>query len=365
MGRFKSRLCIVLFFCNNAFSQSGIPPLPVRDPVLSGYRASYFTEIGRRMADSLPSLGSLIVWTQGGMVYEKYFHGASATTAFNIKSITKSVVSAIAGVAKSKNLLPDVNTPVLRFFPEFAKPHGHSATVWFAEDKGKEDAMRKRLTLKHLLTMQPGWEWNDFGPVVSIFINAADPVRFTMDLPFANTPGTRFVYCSAAASVFSAALEKAVRTDLKSFAEKNLFTPAGMTLAGWYKDPVGRWVGASEMHMTARDLLRFGLLYLHKGKIGDRQIIPESWVAESLAEHARLDDWDILPGANGYGYYWWRRKTNGHQAYIASGAMGQIITVIPDLDMVIVANCLLNEANRGREEIRRIHEFIDEITAKR
>ena len=185
-----------------------------------------------------------------------------------------------------------------------------------------------------------------------------------MDLPFANTPGTRFVYCSAASSVFSAALEKMVKEDLKKFADKNLFAPAGITLTNWYTDPVGRWVGASEMHMTSRDLLRFGLLYLNKGKSGNVQLIPEAWVKESWAAHATLDYWDILPGANGYGYYWWRRKTNGHQAYIASGAMGQIITVIPDLEMVIVANCFLNNANRGREELRRIHEFVNEITAK-
>ncbi len=275
------------------------------------------------------------------------------------------MVSAMAGVASSKGLLPDLKTPVLKFFPEFAKPHSSTPGVWFANDKLKEDSIRARLCLKDLLTMQPGWEWNDFGSVVSIFINAADPVRFTMDLPFADTPGTKFIYCSAASSVFSAALAKAVRTDLKSFAEKNLFKPAGITLTRWDKDPTGRYVGASEMYMTSRDLLRFGLIYLYKGKVGTRQLIPESWVRESTAKHATLNYWDILPGANGYGYYWWRRKTNGHQAYIASGAAGQIITVIPDLEMVIVANCFLSQANRGREEIRRIHEFINEVTGGR
>ncbi|WP_232065308.1 serine hydrolase domain-containing protein [Rhodocytophaga rosea] len=236
--------------------------------------------------------------------------------------------------------------------------------VWFAQEKRLEDSLRARLTLKNLLTMQPGWEWNDFGPVVNIFINAADPVRFTMDLPFATTPGTQWVYCSAATSVFSAALQKAVKMDLRSFGDKYLFAPAGMKLSAWYKDPAGHWVGASEMHMTSRDLLRFALLYLHHGKVGTKQLLPVSWVKESLSQQAVLDFWDILPGANGYGYYWWRRITNGHQAYIASGAMGQIITIIPDLDMVVVANCLLNGDNRGREEILRIHQFVNQITAK-
>lgn len=365
ISRLLGALWLFCLLNHYAFAQSSTTGLPLKDPAASGFQSADLAALGNRMADSIPALGSLLVWSNGGIVYEKYFHGASATTAFNIKSITKSVVSAIAGVAQSKNLLPDLNTPVLSFFPEFSKPHGHSSGVWFAEDKQREDAMRKKQTLEHLLTMQAGWEWNDFGPVVSIFINAADPVRFTMDLPFATTPGTQFVYCSAASSVFSAALQKAVKADLKSFAEKYLFAPAGMKLDHWYTDPVGRWVGASEMHMTSRDLLRFGLLYLNRGKVGGRQLLPESWIKTSLAEHAKLDQWDILPGANGYGYYWWRRKTNGYQAYIASGAMGQIITVIPELDMVVVANCLLSSANRGREEIRRIHEFVNELTAQK
>jgi len=59
---------------------------------------------------------------------------------------------------------------------------------------------------------------------------------------------------------------------------------------------------------------------------------------------------------------WWRRKTNGHQAWIASGAGGQIITVLPDLDMVVIATCLFDKPNRGREEIRRLHGFVDLLT---
>jgi CubicO group peptidase (beta-lactamase class C family) len=250
---------------------------------------------------------------------------------------------------KLKGLLPDLKTPVLKFFPEFTKPHSSRAGVWFSDEKFREDSIRATLCLKDLLTMQPGWEWSDFGPVVNIFINAADPVRFTMDLPFADTPGTRFTYCSAAASVFCTALAKSVKTDLKSFAQTNLFNPAGITLTWWDKDPAGRYEGASEMYMTSRDLLRFGLIYLHHGKAGTRQLIPEDWIKESTQQQATLNFWDILPNANGYGYFWWRRKTNAHQACIASGAGGQVVTVIPDLDMVIVATCFLNETNRGSE----------------
>lgn len=296
-------------------------------------------------------------------MYEHYFHEADSNTAFNIKSVTQSVVSALAGIAMQKGLLADLNTPVVKFFPEYATPHGNSPTVWFRQDKKWNDSVRSKLTLYHLLTMQHGWDWNDFSGAVNIFINAADPIRFTMDIPFTDSLGTKFLYSSASSSLFGAALEKAVHTNLKNFAEQYLLKPAGMHCNQWDTDPLGRTIGCSEMYLTAPDLMRFGLLYLHGGSNGTKQIIPAKWVAASLAQHAVLNYWDILPGANGYGYYWWRRITNGHQAYIASGAGGQIVTVIPDLDMVIVATCFLNQYNRGRSELQRLHQFVDAVLA--
>lgn len=71
---------------------------------------------------------------------------------------------------------------------------------------------------------------------------------------------------------------------------------------------------------------------------------------------------DVLPSANGYGYYWWRRKTNGHQAFVAVGYGGQIICIVPDLRMIIVTTCFLGEKNRGRIELKKLHGFIDQIT---
>lgn len=274
------------------------------------------------------------------------------------------MVSAMAGIAHQKGLLPDLNKPVLAYLPEYGKDRHTVPGVLFPEWLGENDAMRKKLTLKDLLTMQPGFDWNDFGQLVNAFINSSDPVRFALDLHFSDTPGTKFVYCSAATSVFAAALGKAVKNNLRSFAKTNLFDPAGITLQRWDKDASGRYFGASEMFMTARDLLRFGLIYLHNGKVGNKQILSNEWVKESTAAHATLNYWDVLPNANGYGYYWWRRTTNGHQAFIASGAGGQLIVVIPDLDMVIVATTLFIKESQGRNEIKRLHLFMDKLTGQ-
>jgi CubicO group peptidase (beta-lactamase class C family) len=357
-----SILFILILLTVNLYGQKKINNLQLREPSTGGFTSASFNTLTKQLNDSIPCLGSFLIWRNGGLVYEKYFHSADSTTEFNIKSVTKSVVSALAGIAKEKGLLTNLHTPVVKYFPAFAQPRNKPSTVWFPEEKAYQDSIRSKLTLYQLLTMQHGWDWNDFSGPVNIFINAKDPIRFTMDIPFVDTPGTKFVYSSAASSLFGAALEKAVHTNLKSFAEQNLLKPAGMHCNRWDTDPEGRTLGCSEMYLTARDLVRFGLLYLRSGSNGARQIIPAAWVSASVAQHAVLDYWDILPGANGYGYYWWRRKTNGHQAYIASGAGGQIITVIPDLNIVVVATCFLNQYNRGRSEIKRLHDFVDKLT---
>jgi CubicO group peptidase (beta-lactamase class C family) len=354
-------LYISLLFTSGLTAQLVEQPLPVATPEYTGLNAGMFNHLTQTLEDSSGAIGSFIVCHKGAIVYEHYFHGASANTVFNIKSITKSMVSAMAGIAYDKKLLPDLNKPVLAYFPEYAKDRHTVPGVLFPDWLASNDSIRKTLTLKHLLTMQPGFDWNDFGQLVNAYINSSDPVRFTLDLHFSDTPGTKFVYCSAAVSVFAAALAKAVKTDLLAFAKTNLFNPTGITVSRWDKDASGRYFGASEMFMTSRDLLRFGLLYLHNGKVGNKQILSPEWVKTSTGQQAVLDYWDVLPGADGYGYYWWRRKTNGHQAFIASGAGGQTITVIPDLDMVIVGTCFFNNQSKGRDELRRQHVIIDSL----
>jgi CubicO group peptidase (beta-lactamase class C family) len=363
MIRFTTLLLVLLTF-NSSFAQFVPQPLKTISPESAGFTATFFDNFTKELEDSSKALGAFMVWRHGGIAYEHFFNGADAESLYNIKSITKSVVSALTGIAVEKKLISGVNIPVMKFFPEYNKPRSISTkgTVWFAEEKKYNDSVRNTLTLKHLLTMQPGFEWNDFGPMAGTFINSSDPVKFTLELSFSDTPGTKFVYCTPATSVVSAAIGKAVHMDIRSFAQKNLFDPAGITSKRWDVDPMGRRVGGSESFLTARDMMRFGLLYLHKGRVGNKQIVPQAWVEESTAQQARLDNWDILPNANGYGYFWWRRKTNGHQTFFASGAMGQLIVVVPDLEMVIVAGTLLNRPNRNREELKMLHVMIDKLT---
>jgi CubicO group peptidase (beta-lactamase class C family) len=357
-------LFISLFLFNFSFAQFVPQPLKTFSPDSAGFKAGFLDSFTKELEDSSKALGAFMVWRKRGIVYEHYFNGAKPDFWYNIKSITKSVVSALTGIAIEKKLIPSVNTPVMKFFPEYNKQRSVSPNgpVWYSEYKKYNDSVRNTLTLKHLLTMQPGFQWSDFGPLVGAFINSSDPVKFALELEFIDTPGTKFVYCSPATSIVSAALDKATHTNTRSFAQKNLFDPAGITSLRWDVDPMGRNEGCSESYLTAQDMMRFGLLYLNKGKVGNKQVIPQRWIEESTALQARLNYWDILPNANGYGYFWWRRTTNGHQMYFASGAMGQLIVVVPDLEMVIVAGTLLDRPNRDRQELKYLHIMIDKLT---
>jgi CubicO group peptidase (beta-lactamase class C family) len=352
----------LLLFCNRPlFGQITKRPQLQSSKQKTINERNFFLKLGQEANDSIPSLGSFLVWRKNMPVYEGYFHGAAPQSVFNIKSVAKTMISAIAGIARDKGLLPDLNTPVLSILTEYAKPVRSSSNVWFSADKAINDSIRATLTLRHLLTMTGGFDWNDFGPTAVAMVASSDPVRFTLDIPFNEYPGDTFNYNTGVSIIFGAALAKSITTDLRSFADSNLFQQAGIKLIRWDLDPMGRYLGGSEMYMTAADLMRFGLLFLNHGKTGNRQVISSSWIKESTAAQTKLDSWPVMPGANGYGYYWWRRKTNGHQAYVASGFGGQLICIIPDKDMVIVTTCFLNEKNRGREEIRRLHSFIDKV----
>ena len=334
--------------------------LPIASAESRGFTHNFFNTISNTAAKEVTNLGAFLVWKKDALIYEGYFHNFNRDSVFNVKSASKSFLSAIVGAAKMRGYLPDLDTPVLKILPEYGKPSRHSPTTWFAEEMAEDDSIRTMLTLRHLLTMQTGLEWSDFGELIDAFAWSSDPVRFTMDIEFAELPGHTFNYCSGGAHTFGVALARMIPGDLWKFADTTIFGTAGITLRRWNTDLMGRYIGGCDMYFTPQDMMRFGILYLKKGKINGKQILPEEWITESTAEHAKLDYWDVLPNANGYGYFWWRRKSYGHQIYVASGICGQLICIIPDLDMVIVTACACGEKN-GRAEIKKLHLIMDKI----
>ena len=312
--------------------------------------------------DSIPSLGSFIISHKNKIVFENYFNGADKETSFDTKSVTKSITSAFVGILIDNGLMPDLNTPILSILPEYKSSISKHNNIWYPDFVKAQDSLRELLTITHLLTMQTGFSWDDNNPLIHrAFQCSSNPTQFMMDLPFDEIPGTTFKYCTGACQLISAILNKTTNKNLKFHVDSLLFKPLGIYIYSWPEDPQGNLAGGSTLNMKPIDMLKFGLLYLNNGNYNGRQIVSEKWVKESTSAKVELNEWDVLPNANGYGYYWWRRKIVNHQAYVASGYGGQLICVIPDLELVIVTTCFINDKNRGRSEIKRLHFFIDKI----
>lgn len=324
--------------------------------------AATATEVGLdaglvRQADSiadreLPALLSLLVVRRGKLALERYYHGATAATAINVKSVTKSIQSATVGVAREAGLIPNLDEPVAAILPElFARPVPTYQS--FAAAIRQMDAARRQVTLRHLLTMSSGYGWEEAGLILNAFLANPHPAQFVADLPMMAPPGSAFNYSTGATHLLSAAFAKKTGTNPRTFAETRLFEPAGIQLLGWDADPQGINFGGSEILLTSLGMARFGLLYLGGGTIDGRRIIPAEWIEQSWAKRIEVKTplySNMIPGLDGYGYLWWRRSVAGVAWYCALGYGGQFVLVAPALDMVVAGGSSLDGRNPGMQK---------------
>ena len=261
----------------------------------------------------LPEVRALLVVVDGRLLFERYFHGAKPDELVNTKSITKSVLSALVGVALSRGELTSVTTPIRHWFaPELALSRERSA---------------RDVTLHHALSMTTGFDWQENGPATRDWMQSSSQVRFTLESRMVAAPGERFNYNTGVAHLVGVIVARATATDLATYADRTLFDPMGIHRGPWGRDRQGHCEGGSELHLTARDMARFGLLYLNRGRWRDRQLVPEAWVLESTRPQGRED----------YGYYWWYLPREwGGPAINALGYGGQVISIVPDANAVIV-----------------------------
>lgn len=288
------------------------------------------------------SLLSLLVARRGVLVLERYYHGTDRSTAFNVKSVSKSYLSALTGIALREGFLTSLDQTVAGFLPEYF-PAGNSE-------------QKRQITIRHLLTMSLGLQWNEIGPVGAAWIASADWLEFTLDLPLTSTPGQVFNYNTSGTHLLAAVLARASGMSTLEFADQYLFQPAGMTIRRWDRDPRGNYFGGSEMYFTARDMLQLGNLYLNHGALEGRQVVPAEWVQESIRQQAPpMMSWFVQNyGSLGYGYLWWRTWFGEHPAFFAWGWDGQFIFVVPDLELVVVATSALR--TDGDEEASLEHQ---------
>jgi CubicO group peptidase (beta-lactamase class C family) len=346
---------------------AGLPapaPWPMATPAEAGLDGQALSALGDRIAGGeLGNLHSLVVARDGKLVFERYFKGDdahwdeslgtvefSADTLHDLRSVTKSVVGALVGIAHGDGSLPDLDAPLASFFPEQAK--------------GLEGALAGR-TLRHALTMSAGLSWDEMSHPYwdprndeNGLWRSRDPLAFALSREPVAPPGTRFAYNGGLPTVLAAAVEKASGMPLDRFAQEKLFCPLGVKQVEWIQHGSGVFVAASGLRLTPRDMARFGQLMLDDGRFGGRQIVPADYARASLAPQVSIHD----SLTEGYGYLWWVAKlppeAGGTDLPLAIGNGGQRIVVSKPARVVVVITAGAYDSPRQGEGPRTVFQGV-------
>ena len=280
--------------------------------------------VATERAKAISRCMSLLVARHGKLVLEEYFHGNRADSLNDVRSVTKSVVSTLVGVALAEGFIGNLDETLGDYLPP------RVAVL---------DSARQSISIRHLLTMTSGFQWDESGGFGSYikWLYSDDHIRYLLDQPLVDKPGTRFNYNSAAVHLLGVLLQEAARMPLPEFADTYLFRKIGIARSHW--DPLTRGYvnGGAGIDLRPRDLARLGQFFLQNGSSGGRQILPNDWVKQATTPRF---DWRSAYGPlrkYTYGYLWWLEEGQAEPAYLAWGFGGQFIYVVPALDLVVVS----------------------------
>lgn len=293
--------------------QVGMDPLKLKE----------LNEEIRLLLEMQINVHSVLIVKDGYIVAEQYYsEDYTADSLHRIYSCTKSLTSALIGIAIEEEYLTGVEELMVDFFPEY--------------EIQNMSAHKEDINLEDLLTMSSGLEWYEmdypYGDDRNTFrqwIDQGAGVQFVLDRPMVAAPGYMYSYSTGSSHVLSGILQNATGARTDSFAVKHLFEPLGIDQYYWPVDGHGIAYGGSAVHLTPRDMARFGYLYLMEGEWEGKQIIPKDWVEVSQQKHIErkyIED-------NYYGYHWW---VSDYSTYSAVGFAGQWITVVPEHNLVVV-----------------------------
>jgi len=279
--------------------------------------------------DSLSNTHSVIISKKGKIIYENYFDGYNSKIPHDMRSASKSISSAIVGIAKDKSLFNNVEQSIFDFLPEKYQSH--------------KDNLKTGIDIKSLLTMSSGIDADDYTRErkSSASENNYQPTRdwteTILKAKMINEPNTEANYGSANPYLLGIAMDSVISEPLELFMDKYLFQKLEISNYIIQTDLKGRPYFGGGMYLTPKDMLKFGELYLNKGKWKSERVLSKKWVKNSIKYYRNLEN---VPDKNGYGYLWWHNtyQVNGKsiKSIEARGAGGQYIFVIPSLKAVVV-----------------------------
>jgi CubicO group peptidase (beta-lactamase class C family) len=279
--------------------------------------------INKILAREIPNIHSLLLFKDNRLVLEEYFYNYSSTKPHRVHSVTKSITSALTGIAIDKKYIPDIDEYVWKYF-----------TDW---DKSKWVSEKYDIKIKHLLSMSAGLDWkgltlNESNDDIDMD-KTDDYFGFLLNKNQKFSPGTNFTYNNGLSLMLGHIIEKTSGLTIDSFSREFLFKDMNITIYYWDIDDNGITRMDGGLKMKPRDMLKFGLLYLNEGTWQGKQIISKDWIRNSTLQKISVND-------RGYAYHWWTKDYNINgtlfKTYFALGFGEQSIIVVPDSKLVFV-----------------------------
>ncbi len=276
----------------------------------------------------------------------------------SLQSVTKTVTSAVIGVAVTRGDFPSIDTPILRFFD--------TTKVRNIDDR------KRRITVRHLLTMTGGFDWNESLPyndpnnTATGLEASSDWIAYTIDRPMMREPGTQFNYSSGESALLAHVFRQATGRDVEEYAAEHLFAPLEIDRWFWKRTPSGTADTEGGLYLAADDLARIWYLFLRDGVWNGTRIVSADWVKQSTTPAVATG---TAPTAAKYGLKWWLYPDPldaSKFVWSGSGFGGQFPMAFPDLDLVVVFNAWnILPAQSGSLPLRKVQERLAKAVVRR
>ena len=267
-------------------------------------------------ARELDQLNSLIIARDGEVQFAEALRGPGLDRTVNIKSVSKTLMAALVGIALDRGILDNVNQSVAELLPD-SMPNDADPRI-------------RQITVDHLLTMRAGLERTS-GPNYGRWVASDNWVRFALSRPIVAEPGGRMLYSTGSYHLLAAILTRLTGSSVLALARDWLGEPLAIAIPPWTRDPQGIYMGGNNMALSPNALLKFGEMYRRQGRFDDRQIISRNWVETSWQPRTRSPF-----SGDYYGYGWFIDSIRGHGAYYARGYGGQLVYLVPELGLTVV-----------------------------
>lgn len=266
-------------------------------------------------ARGLDQCRAILLFQDGKQVLAQVFRGPGIDQLVPVKSVSKTIVAALAGVAIDRGEIPSVESTLGELVPDLIPR--------------KADPKVENITVENLLTMQAGLERTS-GQNYGAWVNSRDWVANALSRPMVAEPGTRMLYSTGSSHIMGAILSHVSSKSLLTLARDRLGKPLEIQIPPWTRDPQGRYLGGNEMALTLRGMISFGEMYRNGGRVGSNQVLSEAWVNQSMVSVTR----SLFSGL-AYGYGWFLGDSNGIDYALARGYGGQVICIVPEYKLSI------------------------------